>query len=263
LPDFRARQLGDLARSYIGRFTRRRITRKLNAHASRIKALVLTALPGPNRHRCNACNRDVAAFHRFGDHTMLCPLCGSTDRERLLIACIDRALLTLDAEQPKILQIAPNEAGLSQRLAQMGYLTKGDLEPARYGSDTAKVDLMDMALIKSIDLVILSHVLEHVPDDRHVMREIWSSLTPGGQVWILVPLIYDQTIEADPALSLQDRDLHFGGSDHVRAYGPDIADRLEQCGFAVRLVATADLPQADVTTYGLLKDVVFVATRQA
>jgi SAM-dependent methyltransferase len=261
MPIAATRRLSNLARSYTERFTFRRISRKLRSHTSRFKAISLTRLPGNNPYHCNACARDIAGYHHFGDYTLLCPLCGSSDRERLLIGCIDHGLLTLGPDRPRILQIAPNELGLSKRLAQLGDLAKGDLEPARYGPDTIKVDLMDMSQFRDLDLVVLSHVLEHVPDDRHVMREIWSSLAPGGQIWIMVPIIYDETVEADPSLTLHERDLHFGGSDHVRAYGPDIVQRLEQAGFSVETVKTSDLPQAAVGKQGLLNDYIFVATR--
>lgn len=249
-----------LARSYADRLTVRRVSRKIGSHAGRLRALGLTLMPGEKRYRCNACERQHAGFHYFGEYTLLCPLCGSRDRERFLISNLNQGNLSLP-KHPRMLHIAPNEIGLSRRLAEAGELVKGDLEPARYGRGTIKVDLMDMSGLHDFDLVVLSHVLEHVPDDHHVLRQVWSSLAPGGQVWIMVPMIYPETREADPSTSLRDRDLHFGGSDHVRGYGPDIVERTAEAGFDVRALKTNGLPEQVANSQGLLPDVVFVATR--
>ncbi|ESX59581.1 hypothetical protein X759_36245 [Mesorhizobium sp. LSHC420B00] len=183
------------------------------------------------------------------------------DRERFLICALDRRLIKLPAGQLEILQIAPSEKGLSKRLSQAGNLIKADFEPGRYGPDTVKIDLMDMRRTSDLDIVVLSHVMEHVPDDRHVFRQLWSSLKPRGQVWIQVPLIYRQTIEATPSMSLSERDERFGGSDHVRAYGPDIKERIEDAGFTVTRINSDRIPAADRDRLGLLSDTLFVAER--
>jgi len=39
----------------------------------------------------------------------------------------------------------------------------------------------------SIDRLILVHCLEHTDHSKHMLREIWRTLTPGGRVLIIVP----------------------------------------------------------------------------
>lgn len=88
------------------------------------------------------------------------------------------------------------------------------------------------------DVVICMHVLEHVPDDRQGMREVYRVLKPGGWAILQVPIAYHQptTIEDPTIESPQERERLFGQHDHVRVYGRDYRDRLEGTGFDVELV---------------------------
>lgn len=85
---------------------------------------------------------------------------------------------------------------------------------------------------ESFDVIYCSHVLEHIPDDRKAMKELFRVLKQGG--WFLpdVPLQSAITDE-DPGAGPEERERRFGQSDHVRFYGPDFKDRLQQAGFKV------------------------------
>src|SRR5690606_24367669 len=101
----------------------------------------------------------------------------------------------------------------------------------------------------SFDVIMCSHVLEHV-DDTKALREMYRILAPGGMVLLMVPMIdgWAQTYE-DPAIaSARDRERHFGQWDHVRFYGADIRQRILAAGFALEEI-TAREP--DVHRYGL------------
>jgi len=88
----------------------------------------------------------------------------------------------------------------------------------------------------SIDMILCSHILEHIPDDRKAMREMHRVLVSGGFAIVMVPLIVglDETQE-DPAVNTRElRWTHYGDGDHVRQYGKrDFLDRLAAAGFAV------------------------------
>ncbi len=84
-----------------------------------------------------------------------------------------------------------------------------------------------------------NHVLEHIPNDRKAMKELFRVLKPGGWAIMQVPIDIniDKTLEI-PMEMLQkmqpeDRERIFGQKDHVRVYGRDYKDRLEKAGFAV------------------------------
>lgn len=97
------------------------------------------------------------------------------------------------------------------------------------------MDLTDLRLPDdSITLIYCSHVLEHIPDDRAAMAEMYRVLIPGGRAVVMVPIGSDGATEEDPSVTEpSERKRRFGQSDHVRRYGPDIVERLETAGFAV------------------------------
>jgi SAM-dependent methyltransferase len=93
--------------------------------------------------------------------------------------------------------------------------------------------MTDIRLDGPFDGVIASHVLEHIPDDRSAMLELFRVLRPGGWALLLVPITADRTLE-DPAVQTPRRRFEvFGQLDHVRRYGPDFLRRLEDVGFDV------------------------------
>jgi SAM-dependent methyltransferase len=93
----------------------------------------------------------------------------------------------------------------------------------------------------AFDIVMVSHVLEHIPDDRRAMRELRRVTSPGGWALLQVPLRDGPTLE-DPSITDPDERVRaFGQADHVRMYGPDIAERLTQGGFRVEVLGPAHL----------------------
>src|SRR5690606_37611849 len=56
-----------------------------------------------------------------------------------------------------------------------------------HGLDLRAGSLSDLELPRPADLVIYSHVLEHIPDVRDELRRIRSLLAPGGLLYVEVP----------------------------------------------------------------------------
>ena len=92
------------------------------------------------------------------------------------------------------------------------------------------------------DLIYCSHILEHVPDDRKAIQELYRVLKPGGTALILVPingiafeLPYDEnkTLEDERINTDELREKYYGQFDHVRLYGKDFKQRLIESGFKV------------------------------
>jgi SAM-dependent methyltransferase len=223
---------------------------------------VRTVLGAPRRRWCPACETAIVGFFTYGGKEWGCPNCGASPRERFVNHCIDNGSLELFASA-KVLHIAPSETSLVRRFSETGVATFGDLSPRRYGRlGVARIDLMDMRSLGEFDIFYASHVLEHVPDDRQVLRNIRDHLRPGGQAWILVPLHDCATVEAKPGMSELDRETHFGQWDHVRQYGPDIVERLRDAGFDVSLIDSAQVASEEKLRMGLsVDDIIFVASR--
>ena len=84
----------------------------------------------------------------------------------------------------------------------------------------------------SLDVVVASHVREHV-DDRAALRSLHRVLKPGGLLVALVPIVeaWPTTYENAAVVDPKERLLHFGQEDHVRYYGRDFVDRLRAVSY--------------------------------
>jgi len=144
----------------------------------------------------------------------------------------------------KILHVAP-DFGLHLWLQRQKNVvtTACDIDTKRYRHipDVVAADLTNIPFSdETFDLVLCSHVLEHIPDDRKAMAEILRVLRPGGQALLLVPFALDGAgTDEDVALSdPQEQERRFGQWDHVRLYDrDDFLQRLRAVGFDVDLFA--------------------------
>ena len=103
------------------------------------------------------------------------------------------------------------------------------------------------------DMVMCNHVLEHIEDDRKAMRELFRVLKKGGVGLLQVPMsnILDKTLEDSSVKTSEERLKVFGQTDHLRLYGLDYKDRLEECGFRVELFK---FPIEVIDKYGMDKE---------
>ena len=108
----------------------------------------------------------------------------------------------------------------------------------------------------TFDLIICNHVLEHITDDRTAMSEIYRVLKKGGLGILQVPIDKDleKTYEDKTLVSKKQRAKHFGQYDHVRIYGRDYKDRLENNGFIVNFIDyTREIEDDLIYKYGLIQ----------
>jgi SAM-dependent methyltransferase len=155
----------------------------------------------------------------------------------------------------KILHFAP-ELQIARRLAALPaveYIT-ADLAP---GNAMEQIDMTDIPKPDgSFDLVIVNHVLEHIPDDRAAIAEIARILRPGGIFLTMHPVMETATTFEDETIVVPEERLqHFGQEDHVRVYGQDFVKRLTDAGFSVDVIRYSDevASPADRERYGLVE----------
>jgi len=192
-------------------------------------------------HFCPLCDSRLRIFLRLHRQFHLyCPVCGSLQRHRLVWLFFNSRYVQPGLKARRMLHIAP-EPALARKFRQLpglDYLS-ADLH------DRSAMVKMDISAINmpdgSFDMIYCSHVLEHVSDDRRAMKEFFRLLRPEGWAVIIVPLFSEKTFEDQTITGPEERQKAFGQHDHVRSYGPDIKERLEQAGFMVRLVETSDL----------------------
>jgi len=133
----------------------------------------------------------------------------------------------------RVLHLAPEE-GIHPHLKHRQLYVGADLSAGPrvdHTFDIQRVPFPDA----SFDLVVCSHVLEHVPDDRLAMRELARVLTGPGRAVFQHPIDTgaEATAEDPSVVDPDERERLYGQFDHVRLYGRDFAARLEQSGFRV------------------------------
>jgi SAM-dependent methyltransferase len=118
-----------------------------------------------------------------------------------------------------------------------------------------RVDITDMQFEdQSFDVILCSHVLEHVPDDLRAMREMRRVLRPGGRAFLQHPIDHarERTYEDPSIVDPGERNLAFGQEDHVRVYGRDFPERLRAAGFTAQCIPYRDqLPSEQVQRLAL------------
>lgn len=181
------------------------------------------------RH-CNICGY-VGHFKTFGFPFRLdarCPQCQSLERHRLIKLWFDENKGRMTSKSA--LHFAP-EPAVTRFVKPLvsKYLTT-DLDPS-LGEVVLNIEAIDMP-DNSFDLIICSHVLEHV-DDAKALREMHRILRPEGIALLMTPVIegWRETYEDSAIVSQQDRALHYGQRDHVRYFGSDIRSRITAAGF--------------------------------
>ena len=185
----------------------------------------------------------------------LCPGTLSLERHRLLWLYLDNETNILKSNL-KVLHVAPEQIFFKKfkKFNHWNYLTFDINSPI---ADT-KGDLKSMKFKdESFDLVICNHVLEHIEDDKMALEEIYRVLNINGIAILQVPINVnrEKTFEDSKITSQYDREKYFGQYDHVREYGIDYKERIEQVGFQVEMINYSDnFSEEMIIRYGLLKN---------
>lgn len=191
-----------------------------------------------NRFLCPCCNGRFRRLLPYGVNprpNAKCPRCGSLERHRLLWLYLKNRT-NLFSDKLRVLHFAPEPVFQSvfKSTPNLDYLS-ADLDPSKA---MVKMDITNILFEdNSFDVLLCNHVLEHIINDRKGMSELFRVLKPGG--WAILQSPMDTTLEEtfeDPSItSPEDRERVFGQNDHVRIYGRDYKDRLEQAGFTVNV----------------------------
>ncbi len=220
-----------------------------------IYGLLQSPLYVGNRFICPCCNGQFRKFLTGGvNHrpNALCPRCNSLERHRLLWLYLKNQT-NIFIDHLKVLHCAPEYIfqKVFKFLPNIDYVSAGlDAPFAEVKMDITNILYDD----NSFDAILCNHVLEHVIDDHKAMKELFRVLKPGGWAILQSPIDIERekTFE-DPSIVLpKEREHFFGKDDHVRVYGLDYKDRLEQAGFTVKIDSYATDLGGDMSKkYGL------------
>lgn len=184
---------------------------------------------------CNLCGGSKFRDHH-GQSKLLCVTCFSLPRTRMLWAHIDR-YATLSAES-KVMHIAP-EKGIFEKISKTvepKNYSLFDIDIARYAFAGDQISYLDLCTgtqdldDNSFDLIIHSHVLEHIPCNiTYVLYELHRLLKPRGKHICVIPFLsglWDETFATLPDAEATRR---FGQPTHVRKFGAKDRDRSLGC----------------------------------
>lgn len=214
---------------------------------------------------CPVCEKFADSFLPYGKpvrKAAKCPNCGALERHRLVWFFFKQQTNLFDGKQKRLLHVAP-ERGFYSRLIEnipgVEYLS-ADLNRS---SAMLKMDLTNIQFSNEVfDVILCSHVLEHIPDDIKAMSEMCRILKPGGWAVIQVPIAREFTYEDWSLTTEKERIKFFGQRDHVRIYGIDIIDRLRKAGFTVKHCKPArEIAKKDAKKMALKDQDIFYCTK--
>lgn len=165
--------------------------------------------------------------------SVMCPVCGSRDRERLIFLYLKQH--NIINKKLTMLHVAPevNIKYFVEALEHIDYIS-ADISGENV---SIKMDITDIQFPDNyFDVIICSHVLEHIIDDSKAMSELYRTLKPGGLAILQVPfsLALKDTYEDELMTSEEERERVFGQGDHVRIYAKgDYIYRLIKTGFDI------------------------------
>ncbi|QSX79648.1 SAM-dependent methyltransferase [Agrilutibacter solisilvae] len=187
----------------------------------KLEPVTSPSLEGPVTVACNICG-SVEFADVNGRKGVLCARCGSYERTRLMKLFIEALRL---GPKTRVLHLAP-ERGLSVWLSQQfrDYVP-ADYDLPRYSHipGIVKVDLCqrDYGLSGKFDLILHSHVIEHLPINYAVVLiRLHKMLARDGRHMFSVPIYGKSYEESLATLSAEEATRRFGQFDHVRRFSP-------------------------------------------
>jgi SAM-dependent methyltransferase len=166
----------------------------------------------------------------------LSPSTLSLERHRLLWLYLKNETVLFE-KKIKLLHFAPEQAFYKRfkKLSNIQYDTIDINSPLA----KIKADICDLPIKENTyDFILCNHVLEHVLDDNKAMSELYRVLKKGGIGIFQVPIDMkrEKTFQDDSITDKLERNKIFGQYDHVRIYGKDYFNKLEDTGFKVQQV---------------------------
>jgi predicted SAM-dependent methyltransferase len=175
-----------------------------------------------------------AVAHR---ENVLCPYDLTLERHRLMWLYLQNKSDFFTKSNLKVMHIAPEQCfhKIFKHQKNLDYTTGDLVSPiADLHFDLHQIPLED----NQYEIIFCNHVMEHVTDDLKCMQELHRIMKPGGWGIFQVPIDTNRTstYEDWSITTPEEREKHFWQYDHVRLYGTNYPNRLEEAGFTLETV---------------------------
>ena len=194
---------------------------------------------------CPVCETDFSRFlpagtgERYREHA-ICPRCRARERDRLAWLFLQsNPQLFAGQQRFRMLHVAPEP--------RLGTFFRHRAGCGYHSADLMRRDVdlrMDVSALPiaaaSLDAIYCSHVLQDVPDDRRALAEFYRALRPGGWAIVNIPLHADYTRE-NPRPDNVRRRYDRRPDEHLRHYGHDYLQRLQDVGFKATVTRPEEL----------------------
>ncbi|MCI9422347.1 MAG: methyltransferase domain-containing protein [Dorea sp.] len=239
----------------------------------------LNTVPIDEHKHCITCNTWIKEYMPAGNkesvfqkyhvvgggyrENAVCPKCYSLDRTRWCFYILKK-YTGIFRETCKVLHFAPEDV-LAKRICineKCDYYSC-DLV---IGKAAHIVDVTNIPFNSGVfDYIIMNHVLEHVQDEKQAVMELNRVLKTEGKLIISFPICMDiDTLEGNEKMTKEDRVRIFGQEDHMRLYGRNYKERLENYGLKVESYSPIyELTLEEIEKYGFIKDdIMLVCTKE-
>lgn len=221
-----------------------------------------------NKVYCPIAKKEFKSFVKIGNE-LITPFNGARARQRLVWHYLENEVKILNNEIT-LLHTAPELSfyEILIKAKNIKYIP-GDKMVNGYSNQKGiqRVDLTNLEFEdSSFDCIVSNHVLEHIPEDRKSMSEMFRVLKEGGVAIITVPIDegLSETYEDSTIVTPKDRKKHFGQWDHVRLYGLDIKKRLEEAGLKVELIRYGErFSNEEFKKFGFKNDFIITAKKSS
>ena len=201
----------------------------------------------PKRIQCNICMWEGRRFASDQWHKKInCPKCSSGIRHRLFIGALQ------NIEEVSFERIINNQDILHFAAEKIiSNLIKDKCKNYKTADFFGKgfdlrLNMSNMAEVQdaSFDIIIAMDVLEHVPDYKKALEEVYRVLKLGGFGIFTFPQKDNllETYEDSNIVTPEGRKEHFGQEDHLRIFGDNISKIIENKGFHVNIVDETKFP---------------------
>lgn len=220
-----------------------------------------STLLNKKRVKCNICGWEGNIFGFGGslssqkisaNHS--CLRCNSVPRGRLLIRYLTEKVIS-ENKKFRLLEIGPAKytSEYFKTLDNIDYVSSDLFK----GFSDLKMDVTNLEFDEEeFDLVICSHVLEHVEKYGQALEEIYRVLKLDGFGIIMVPLDLNLTETKKTGSQVF---LEYG---HRWNFGQDFLRALKSVGFAVEQINYCSyLPEKEIKKYGLIGEIIYQVAR--